>query len=212
MDAQSVRIFDGRGHAAGGVASADVACRDGQVGLPCLNGCTTRAFDRRWKNSGDVMGDPSLTRLVGFIALTAGMVGGCSSTSSGRARTTAGAAGESQAAGASSETGGDATTGSGGSGGDSAAGQAGSEPGTGVIAALRMLRPIGRLAPDASDAARCLRWALRTLITVKLPVDWRYFGVNHYQQIWERVPGHWEHRIDDLLSQKNGFKPCSETD
>ena len=79
-----------------------------------------------------------------------------------------------------------------------------------VVAALRRLTPIGKVAPDAGDPSRCLRWALRTMITGKLPVDWRYFGVNHYQEICQRVPPDWARSIDDLATRAGALEPCGE--
>jgi hypothetical protein len=39
------------------------------------------------------------------------------------------------------------------------------------------------------------RWALRTLITSTMPEGLRYFGVNYYREIMERVPRGWLLRV-----------------
>ena len=41
------------------------------------------------------------------------------------------------------------------------------------------------------------RWALRTLITCTMPEGVRYFGVNYYREIMERVPRGWLMRVAD---------------
>jgi hypothetical protein len=47
-----------------------------------------------------------------------------------------------------------------------------------------------RLLPDGSDhpEGKLLRWAIRNLITSSMPEGLRYFGVNYYREIMDRIP------------------------
>lgn len=53
-----------------------------------------------------------------------------------------------------------------------------------VLAAERSLAPDGSTHPEG----KLVRWALRTLITSKVPEGLRYFGVNYYREIADRIP------------------------
>lgn len=59
---------------------------------------------------------------------------------------------------------------------------------TAVMAAEHALR----LTPDrARPEAELIRWAVRMLIVSSMPDSLRYFGVNYYREIVERVPRGW---------------------
>lgn len=64
-----------------------------------------------------------------------------------------------------------------------------------VLGATRSRAPVPDAEPDAEPMppgeAQLARWALRNLITSALPEGLRYFGVNHYREIMERVPRGW---------------------
>lgn len=49
--------------------------------------------------------------------------------------------------------------------------------------------------------AQATRWALRNLITGKLPEGWRYFGLNHYREIRELIPAGWSERVREELNR-----------
>lgn len=66
-----------------------------------------------------------------------------------------------------------------------------------VLAAERHLsQPAvgGELPPEA----QLTRWALRSLITGSLPEGLRYFGVNYYREIADRIPRGWLRGLEDL--------------
>ncbi len=54
------------------------------------------------------------------------------------------------------------------------------------------------LQAPAHAPATLERFALRALIVSALPEPWRYFGVNHYQEIMALIPDSWRLAIDDL--------------
>jgi hypothetical protein len=58
-----------------------------------------------------------------------------------------------------------------------------------VLAAERSLRSDAEAKPPSER--QLLRWALRSLITGNLPEGLRYFGVNYYREILDRIPGGW---------------------
>lgn len=64
-----------------------------------------------------------------------------------------------------------------------------------MAAEQRLLPSIDR---KAHPEAELTNWALRALITSTMPEGLRYFGVNYYREIAERVPRGWLDRIADL--------------
>jgi len=65
-----------------------------------------------------------------------------------------------------------------------------------VLAAERSLLP----SPDGAThpEAELTRWALRTLITSTMPEGLRYFGVNYYREIMDRVPRGFLAKVADI--------------
>src|SRR5690554_476557 len=77
-----------------------------------------------------------------------------------------------------------------------------------VLAAERFLGPA--LDEASRDPRQLIRWALRNLITSRLPESWRYFGVNYYRDIAARIPERWVDSIRDLESLRPVCdEPCS---
>jgi len=68
-----------------------------------------------------------------------------------------------------------------------------------VMGAERSLRPLeeGEEKEKSHPEGELTRWALRTLITSSMPEGLRYFGVNYYREIMERVPRGWLMRVAD---------------
>ena len=65
-----------------------------------------------------------------------------------------------------------------------------------VLAAERSILPSvdGKPHPEAE----LTRWALRTLITSTMPEGLRYFGVNYYREIMDRLPQGFLERVADI--------------
>ena len=78
---------------------------------------------------------------------------------------------------------------------------------TQVLAAERFILPsaTGKVHPEGE----LTRWALRTLITSTMPEGLRYFGVNYYREIMDRVPQGFLSRIADIESPQP-LPPSSE--
>jgi hypothetical protein len=73
-----------------------------------------------------------------------------------------------------------------------------------VVAAEQLL--MGDLT---EDEGKLTRWALRSLITGRLPEAWRYFGVNHYREIRDRIPHGWTQHLKGLLENRPDFQTCT---
>ena len=43
-----------------------------------------------------------------------------------------------------------------------------------------------------------LRWVLRELAIGPLPVEWRYFVVNHYREVRDSIPERWTDAVIDM--------------
>ena len=70
---------------------------------------------------------------------------------------------------------------------------------TQVIAAEQLLMRGFGLQSD--DERMATRWALRMLITGRLPESWRYFGVNHYREIMAAIPRGWTSHLAELSTR-----------
>ncbi len=61
------------------------------------------------------------------------------------------------------------------------------------------------------DERAAVRWALRVLITSRLPESWRYFGVNHYREIMAAIPRGWSSHLAELsVRYPRPVDPCGQ--
>lgn len=61
------------------------------------------------------------------------------------------------------------------------------------------------------DPNELIRFAVRALIVSGLPEAWRYFAVNHYREIMDKIPAGWGDRLCDLdVRRPAALKPCED--
>ena len=65
-----------------------------------------------------------------------------------------------------------------------------------VLAAEQSILP--SIDGKSHPAAELTRWAVRGLITSTMPEGLRYFGVNYYREIMERVPQGFLAKVADI--------------
>ncbi len=68
-----------------------------------------------------------------------------------------------------------------------------------VIAGEQLLA--GGFGTHTEDERTAIRWALRLLITSRLPEGWRYFGVNYYREIMAAIPRGWSSHLAALSAR-----------